>query len=73
MRAPPASYPAHDAPARPPGLPPALPRPPRTVTPPTTPLVTRCAEVESWVMQAISAGLLIAKMNQVSSEPLPQP
>ena len=37
---------------------------------PTAPLVARCAEVESWVMQAISAGLLMAKMNQLTSEVL---
>ena len=37
-----------------------------------TPALTRraFAEVESWVMEAISAGLLIAKMNQVSSQVL---
>jgi len=33
-------------------------------------LQVEASEVESWVMQAISAGLLIAKMNQVSSEVL---
>ena len=38
---------------------------------PTTPRVALpAAEVESWVMQAISAGLLMAKMNQLTSEVL---
>ena len=59
-----------DAPApRPPTTP--LPNPTSTPTrAPTAPLVARCAEVESWVMQAISAGLLMAKMNQLTSEVL---
>jgi hypothetical protein len=67
VRAPPAPRPRL---ARPPAHPAPAPHQPPPPPDTSTPLVARCAEVESWVMQAISAGLLIAKMNQVSSEVL---